>query len=67
VRDRLGVAAWSDPALDAALARRLAARVALVRWGPEARDELLLATDPVVQRGREAFPRLAELLASPPK
>jgi hypothetical protein len=27
----------------------------------------LLATDPVVQRGREAFPRLAELLASPPK
>lgn len=64
-RQRLDVVAEPDRALDAALARRLAARVALVRWGQDARDELLLATDPTVQRAREVFSRLQELLAGP--
>jgi len=65
VRERLAVAAPGDSALDAVLARRLAARVALVRWGPAARDELLLATDPVLVRAREEFSRLPALLAGP--
>jgi carboxyl-terminal processing protease len=66
VRERLGVTA-SDTAATAVLARRLAARVALVRWGSEARDGLLLATDPVVLRARGAFGNLDALLAGPPK
>lgn len=65
VRERLAVAAPGDTALDVVLARRLAARVALVRWGADARDELLLATDPVVTRAREEFGRLPGLLATP--
>jgi len=67
VRRRLHVLAEHDSTLDVALARRLAARVALVRWGQEARDELLLVTDPTVQRARETFPRLGELLAGQTK
>jgi carboxyl-terminal processing protease len=67
VQDRLGVTVWSDAALDAVLARRLAARVALVRWGVDARDELMLATDPAVAAARAAFSRLPDLLASPTK
>jgi len=67
VRERLAVAAPDEARLGAALARRLAARVALVRWGAEARDELLLATDPLVLQAREAFRRLPTLLAGPPK
>jgi carboxyl-terminal processing protease len=67
VRDRLAVEAPGDSLLDKVLARRLAARVALVRWGPEARDALLLATDPVVRQAREEFSRLPALLAGPAK
>jgi carboxyl-terminal processing protease len=67
VRDRLAVSAPHDPALGRALARRLAARVALVRWGAEARDELLLATDPFVLLAREQFSGLPALLAGPAK
>ncbi|MDH4042876.1 MAG: S41 family peptidase [Gemmatimonadota bacterium] len=65
VRERLRIPAAADTALHAALARRLAARVALVRWGAEARDELWLTTDPVVTRAREAFGRMEGLLAAP--
>ena len=67
VRARLAVTAPDDPALGMALARRLAARVALVRWGVEAREALLLATDPFVLLAREEFGRLPGLLAGPPK
>jgi carboxyl-terminal processing protease len=67
VRERLAVTAPADTALDAVLAQRLAARVALVRWGAEARDELLLSTDPVIVRAREEFGRLPGLLAGPAK
>jgi len=65
VRARLGVAAEADSGQADRLTRRLAARAADVRWGAEARDELLLRNDPVVALGLAQFPRLAELLASP--
>jgi carboxyl-terminal processing protease len=67
VRDRLGVAAEVDDPLAAALARELAARVAEVRWGAEARDELLLRHDPLLGVALEQFPHLDDLLASPSK
>jgi carboxyl-terminal processing protease len=67
VRERLAVSAPDDDRLGRALARRLAARVALVRWGAEARDELLLTTDPVVLQARTVFARLPALLAGPPE
>jgi len=66
-RDRLHVDAEHDAPLDSALTRRLAARVALVRWGADARDELLLETDRDVRRARELLAHLPELLAAPTK
>lgn len=65
VRARLHVAAVPDSATAAYLARRLAARVAFVRWPPDAGAELALAADPDVRAALEAFPRLPELLAGP--
>ena len=65
VRIRLGVAAEADSGQADRLTRRLAARAAEVRWGADARDELLLRNDPVVALGLAQFPQLAELLASP--
>jgi carboxyl-terminal processing protease len=67
VRARLDVAAEPDTARDAVLARRLAERVALVRWGPEAQEDLRLNTDPSVRRALRVFPRLTALLAGPTK
>jgi carboxyl-terminal processing protease len=67
VRDRLGVTAEIDDALAADLARELAARVAEVRWGPAAREDLLLRHDPLLARARALFPELPGLLASPTK
>lgn len=64
-RGRLNVAAQLDSVQEDRLARRLAARVAEVRWGPEARDELLLRHDPVVALGVAQFPKLEALLAPP--
>ena len=65
VRARLHVAAQSDSALDARLARILAARVAEVRWGPDALEEFLVRSSPDVQAAVGYFPRLPELLAAP--
>jgi hypothetical protein len=67
VRDRLGVTAEIDDALAADLARELAARVAEVRWGPAAREDVLLRHDPLLARARALFPELPGLLASPTK
>ncbi len=47
-RRRLGVTARADSAQGARIARAMAARGAEVRWGAQARDALLLASDPEV-------------------
>ena len=65
VRTRLRVAAQPDSATGAAMARRLAARVASVRWPPDTGVELMLASDPDVRAAQAAFPRMAELLRAP--
>lgn len=67
VRGRLGVTGAVEEALGRALARELAARVAEVRWGTEARDDLLLRHDPVLAAALAQFPRLSDLLAPPTK
>ncbi|MGH7538607.1 MAG: S41 family peptidase [Gemmatimonadales bacterium] len=61
VRTRLKVAAQTDSALDARLAFTLAARVAEVRWGPDARDEFVFRPPAAL----DYFPRLDSLLAPP--
>jgi len=48
VRRRLGVAAQLDSAQSARIARYMAARAAEVRWGPDASEELLVASDPEI-------------------
>lgn len=63
VRTRLGVAAATTPALDAAIARRLAARAAEVRWGADARDDLLIRSDAEIGAAVAAFARLESTLA----
>ena len=65
VRTRLGVPALTDSALDVRVSRILAARVAEVRWGPDAYDELVAGSSPDVQDAIGYFPRLAQLLAAP--
>jgi carboxyl-terminal processing protease len=65
VRTRLRVPAQTDSALAVRLARILAARVAEVRWGPDAYDEFVARTSPDVQAAIGYFPRLRELLAGP--
>lgn len=65
VRTRLGIAARPDSAAGSALARRLAARAAFVRWPPDAGADLMLASDPDVRAAIEAFPRLPALLSGP--
>lgn len=67
VRRRLGIKADVTGQLGDALARELAARVAEVRWGPEARDELLSRHDPLVAVALQRFPSLPDLLAPPAK
>jgi carboxyl-terminal processing protease len=65
VRTRLRVPAQTDSALDDRISRVLAARVAEVRWGPDAYDEFLSRTSSDVQAALGYFPRLQELLAAP--
>ena len=65
VRSRLGVAAAADSALEHRLGRILAARVAEVRWGPEAREEFMVRNDPAIRVAQEQFPHLPQLLAPP--
>lgn len=64
VRSRLHVAAQTDSALDARVVRILAARVAEVRWGPEAYNELVARSSPDVQAAIGYFPGLPGLLAA---
>jgi len=65
VRDRLGVTTPPDSAMEHTIARVLGARVADVRWGAEARDQLIVGADPDIQAALGHFTRLAELLAPP--
>jgi hypothetical protein len=44
------------------LARRLAYRVATVKWGEETGRELWLRTDPDIRAALEHFSRIGELL-----
>jgi hypothetical protein len=62
VRSRFKVAALSDSATSAYLARRLAARAATVRWPPDAGSELYLGSDPDINAALQSFPKLTELL-----
>jgi len=43
----------------------LAARAAEVRWGTDARDELLVRSSPDIRAALTYFPRLPELLGRP--
>jgi carboxyl-terminal processing protease len=63
VRTRLKIGAQPDSAARVAIARRLAARTASVRWPPDAGLELLQRSDPDIQAALEAFPRLPQLLS----
>jgi carboxyl-terminal processing protease len=67
VRTRLAVTAVPDSETVRQLLLGLAARVAEVRWGPDARDELLLRHDRVLAIALAQFARLSVLLASPAK
>ena len=71
VRTRLDIAAPTDSLLERRLSRILAARVAEVRWGPDAREEFLVRNDNTIRVAVEQFPHLGELLRpgpqSPPK
>ena len=55
VRGRLGVTGSLSGSQRAALARRLAARAAVVRWGHDAGEELLVASDDDVRRAVGLF------------
>jgi carboxyl-terminal processing protease len=63
VRARLKVAARPDSAAAAVISRKLAARVAFVRWPPEGGADLTLQSDPDIRAALASFPRLKELLA----
>ena len=65
VRKRFHVAAQPDSMLVARIGRNLALRVAEVRWGPDARDELLVRNDPDIRAAADYFRRLPELLSGP--
>ncbi len=62
VRSRLRVNAPTGSTLESQIARRLAARVAEVRWGADARDELLVRSDSDISAALGYFPQLPELL-----
>jgi carboxyl-terminal processing protease len=63
VRSSLHVAARSDSALEATLARLLAGRVAEVKWGADAYDRFMLHNDPDIRAAETYFPQLRELLS----
>jgi carboxyl-terminal processing protease len=65
VRSRLKLEARPDSATAFAMARRLAARAAFVRWPPQGGTDLILATDSDVRAALDAFPRLGVLLSGP--
>lgn len=55
-------AAPADADWRSRLARILAARVIVFRWGPDAAEEFQLQSDPDLQAALRAFPQLPELL-----
>lgn len=63
VRSRLKVSAATSPELNRAIARRLAARAAEVRWGEDAAVELMLRSDPDVAEAVRLFPRVVQMLS----
>jgi len=63
VRGRLGVTAATDDLLERRIAATLAARVAQVRWGPDAWEDFVVRNDGAIRRAVDLFPRLRELLA----
>ncbi len=64
-RARLHVVAQVDSALEARLARGLAARAVEVRWGADAREEFSVRNSPDIRAALGYFPRLQQLLAAP--
>ncbi len=62
-RARLGVRGQLDSAVEARMARALAARVAMVLWGSDADDDLRLRNDADVAAAVAVFPRLDAMLA----
>ncbi len=62
VRHRLGIPATTDSVTGAAIARRLAAEAAAVRWGDDASDDLLLGSDPDLAAAIPLFMRRAAIL-----
>ena len=65
VRHQLHIAAETDSATDTAIARRLAAEAAAVRWGKDTRDDLLLASDPDITAVVGLFARRRAILGAP--
>jgi carboxyl-terminal processing protease len=65
VRSRLHIPADADSATRAAIARKLAARAATVRWGDDAGQALAVACDPDILAARDLFARAAEILHRP--
>lgn len=66
VRSRLRITAEVDSTLGNAIARRLAARAATVRWGDEAGDELRVSADPDIIAALALFSRLDAILGTKP-
>jgi hypothetical protein len=62
VRSRLGLSVQPDDATRNAIARRLAAMTAKVRWGDDAGEELTVAADPDIVAAVALFARSTEIL-----
>ena len=62
VRNSLHVTAAIETEVRARIGRLLGLRAAEVRWGPDAREEFLLANDSDVGKALEYFPKLPEIL-----
>lgn len=62
VRNRLHVTGRLSPALEFQISRRLASRAAEVRWGADARDELLARSDADVRAAMGAFDKARALM-----
>jgi carboxyl-terminal processing protease len=61
VRDHLHISAQLSPGLEYQVMRRLASRAAEVRWGRDARDELLARSDADVKAAMGAFDKARAL------
>jgi carboxyl-terminal processing protease len=62
IHDRLGLTVQPDRATREAIARRLAAMAAKVRWGDDAAEELTVSADPDIIAATALFARSSEIL-----